>query len=306
MNETSRKTAYATNKTWRFLLALILATEVVLTLCLSRLGWLGTGNALLVSCAVLFMAAPILVGVFLFVRTRFRFGIRTLFALCFLVALFLWMTVLPIVHYNRERVGVRFLLQNRVDLDLSLDQMVGVPVWLSPIYGGELAMPDKSLTFVMLSGDPQVDAFCQVADRFSNLSGVLVYKVSETGYRNLNQTLKSLPNFRELDIGDSEPNAIAFESLGSLQALVIRETTGVQTPFKDQVLRDIVKLAQIESLDLHEFNFDSNELTILSQAAKLKKVRFYRCRVTSDKVDALKRLMPQTEFILERLPTPSE
>ena len=280
--------------------------ELLLYESLNRLGWFGTGNAFLMTCAVLFMATPILVGLFLFARSRFRFGIRTLLASCFLVAVFLWMTVMPILHYNRARVGVRFLIQNRVDLDLSRYQAEGIPVWLSPIFRRERAIPDRSLDFVMLTSDPQVDAFCNVADRFPNLTSVLIYKVSEARYQNLNQTLKRLPNLRQLDIGDSEPTNIIFNSLDSLQALVIRETTGIQSPFKDEILRDIVKLPHIETLDFHEFDFDSNDMSILLKAPNLKKLRFYRCRVADDKVEALKLSMPQTEFIVERTPTLSE
>ncbi len=77
----------------------------------------------------------------------------------------------------------------------------------------------------MLTSDFQVDAFCQVADRFPNLSSVLTYKVSGPSYLKLNETLKRLPNLRELDMGDSNPTNTAFDALDSLQALVVRETT---------------------------------------------------------------------------------
>ena len=294
------------NRTRLYVLALVLISELALYQCLSQLGWLGTGNAILVGTAVLFMATPILIALFLFARSRFRFGIRTLLAVSALVALFLSMTVIPIAHYNRERVGVRFLIQNRVEFDSSPAQKAWIPVWLSPIYPKERAIPDKSLNFVMLTSDSQVDAFCHVAERFPNLSSVLIYKVTEDRYRNLNQTLKKLPNLRELDIGDSEPTNIVFDSLDSLQAIAIRETTGVQSSFKDEILRDIVKLPLIETFDFHEFDFQANDLSILTQATKLKKVRFYRCRVAIDKVEALKLLMPHTEFIVERPPTPDE
>jgi hypothetical protein len=158
----------------------------------------------------------------------------------------------------------------------------------------------------MLTSDPQVDAFCNVADRFPNLTSVLIYKVSEARYQNLNQTLKRLPNLRELDLGDSEPTNVVFNSLDSLQSMVIRETTGIQSSFKEEILRDIVKLPYIETLDFHEFDFDSNDLSILLKAPNLKKLRFYRCRVADDKVEALKLSMPQTEFIVERPLTPTE
>ena len=194
---------------------------------------------------------------------------------------------------------MRFLIQNRVEFDSALDRKAAIPVWLSPIYPKERAIPDKSLNFVMLTGDSQVDAFCHVADRFPTLSSVLIYKVSEARYRNLNQTLKKLPNLRELDIGDSQLTNTVFNSLDSLRALAIRETTGVQSAFKDEILRDVVKLPHIETFDFHEFNFNANDLSILVQATKLKKVRFYRCRVASDQVEALKLLMPHTEFIVE-------
>ena len=290
-----------------YLLALLLLSELGLYWCLSRLGWLGTGNAILVAVAVLFMATPMLVVLFLFVRARFRFGTRTLLAVSALVALFLSMTVIPIVHYNRERVGVRFLIQNRVeDFDSSPAQKSGIPVWLSPLFPRERAIPDKSLDFVMLTSESQVDAFCHVADRFPNLTSVLIYKVSEARYRNLNQTLKKLPNLRALDIGDSEPTNLVFDSLDSLQALAFRETTGVHSSFQDEILQDIVKLPHIATLDLHEFDFGANDLSILARATKLKTVRFYRCRVPSDKVEALKLLMPQTEFIVESPPALSE
>jgi len=135
---------------------------------------------------------------------------------------------------------------------------------------------------------------------------VLIYKVSEARYQNLNQTLKRLPNLRELDLGDSEPTNVVFNSLDSLQSMVIRETTGIQSSFKDEILQDIVKLPYIETLDFHEFDFDSNDLSILLKAPSLKKLRFYRCRVADDKVEALKLSMPQTEFIVEKPLTPTE
>ncbi len=86
------------------------------------------------------------------------------------------------------------LVQNRVEFSPSPDELAGMPVWLSPIFRGERSIPDRSLDFVMLTSNAQVDAFCHVADRFSNLSTVLIYKVSEASYRDLNRTLKSLPN----------------------------------------------------------------------------------------------------------------
>ncbi len=73
---------------------------------------------------------------------------------------------------------------------------------------------------------------------------------------------------------------------------MIRETTGVQSAFKDEVLRDIVQLPQIEIIDLHEFDLESSDLSILSQATRLKTVRFYHCRLSDEKVAALKRLLP--------------
>lgn len=300
MNETVRKA----KKIRLYLLVLTLVFELVLFECLNSLGWFGTGNAFLIAVAVLFMATPLLVGLFLFSRSRFRFGMRTLLASCALMALFLWMTVMPIVHYNRERVGVRFLFQNRIALDQSRYQDAGIPIWLLPIYGSERPITDNSLDFVMLASDYEVDAFCQVADRFPNLSSVLTYKVSEASYRKLNQTLKRLPSLRQLDIGDSEPTNTIFDSLDSLKAMVFRETLGVQRPFKDELFRDIVKQPQLETLDIQEFDLEANDLSILLQATTLKIVRFYRCRLTDEKVEALRLSMPQTEFIVAR-PTPT-
>ena len=89
----------------------VLLLEAAFVLSLRSLGWYGTGNAIQLLACISVTLLPLLVAAAMLLRNRLRFGLRALLAATTLVAVFLMVSLLPMVEHRAARQASMRLLR---------------------------------------------------------------------------------------------------------------------------------------------------------------------------------------------------
>lgn len=100
-------------RTTTIVLLCVLLLEAVLVVSLRGLGWYGTGNAIQLLACIFVALLPLLVASAMLLRNRLRFGLRALLIATTLVAVFLMVSLLPMVKHRAARqASMRLLSAN--------------------------------------------------------------------------------------------------------------------------------------------------------------------------------------------------
>jgi hypothetical protein len=172
-----------------WLLLALLASESALALSLHTLGWFETGGLLRQAACALLALLPLVVAVALVARRRFRFSIQVMLIATALLALFMWISVLPLYEALAARRGTQALFAVKASprefcsneeyfVRVGYDPRPApppppasrpVPPWLRPLAGEALRFPvDAAVREIKLQDDQQVAALAAHVERFED------------------------------------------------------------------------------------------------------------------------------------------
>ena len=162
----------------KVILPTLLVVEVALVVALRTQGWVATTSQLWWAGSLLAAVIPVVVAALLLFRRGLRFDLRSLLIAVALIAVFLLLSVLPLLEANRARRGSRRMLavgaQLRTDswldryysllnLELRDDAAPDVlpqrelPPWLMRLAPQAVDIPpDKSIRMIFLATDAQI------------------------------------------------------------------------------------------------------------------------------------------------------
>jgi len=292
----------STRTTTRVLL-FVLLLEAAFVLSLRRLGWYGTGNTIQFLACVFATLLPLLVASAMLLRNRLRFSLRTLFVATTLVAVFLMISLLPMVNHRVARqASMRLLSANatlnegldwdefysQIDLEpsphLSSVETATVPPWLTSFTNHTSTIPtDNAIQSIWLNNDEQCKLLADNWERFPSLRSVSVTRgVSDNGFRLLQDVL---PRFNHLDCVHTNdvlapPNWYA--SLTNIRTLwVWGEGASRGKPFPHEHLSDIAALSNLEMFMVLGYAFNDANASELAASTSIKRVILRGTAVTS-------------------------
>lgn len=281
-----------------FIIVLLAGTVLVslgLTLSLRALGWNSTWYLIDYLARLAIAGLPVLIGLAILIWTRMRFSLRTLFALLVLAALFLAMTLIPLVRFRNERsastkmqaVNTQFnddlgawnrmyqLMKAEALPEASSPPPTYVPSYLQLFTRDQEEIPrDCEVRSLWLNSDEQCRVLAENWARFSNLRAVTITRtVSEEGFEQLRETL---PKIESLDIVVTNDVGIPkgwYQSLGNIRILYAwGEGVSRGTQFDKQHLKDIAKLPKLQVLMVLGFAFDDNDAEALLSSESIQHV----------------------------------
>lgn len=280
-----------------FIVVLLAGTVLVslgLTLSLRTLGWSSTWYLIDYLARLSIVGMPVLLGLAILIRTRLRFNLRTLFALLLLAALFIAMTLLPLMRFRNERSASTKLLALNAEIiqDLhwytlypwmkadALPEVATPPPTFLPSYLRLFTRPlentprDCDLGSLWLNSDEQCRVLAENWARFSSLRAITITRtVSEEGFELLRKTL---PKINSLDIvvtNDVEIPKDWYRSLSNIRILyAMVEGNSRGTQFDEQHLQDIAKLPKLKVLMVLGFAFDDNDAEALLSSESIQHV----------------------------------
>ena len=265
-------------------------------------GWLGTGQIFhIIGCGLL-ATLPVLVAVFLLVRTRFRFSLRTLFAVMTLVAIFLAISVMPLLKYQSERKGSRQLIAANATLNDRLDwhnfyssmglesprlifppDETQLPLWLIPFAENIQHIPaDDSVHTVSLSNDQQIKILATHAKRFSSLQSINIHAgVSSEGLRLLQKMLPTFDHLFGIHVSDVFVPAQWYHDLGNIHSLFVWGESSLRgTPIPPDCLKAIASLQQLEVFMVLGHAISDSDANILGSSKTIKRIIMRRTTIT--------------------------
>ncbi len=306
----------------------VLTIETVLTMSLWADGWLGTGQHLRMMVAGAAAALPLGVAVWLLLRNRFRFGLRSLLAAMALVAVFMFLSVRPLLEARNARQASRLLTSVGIKLDLepeddhyrTIYMQIGhymkiehdlrpprsvakspreIPTWLRPIAGDLPSLPsDDNVLSVGVESDVQMVALCQMAPRLKNLESIAIWgQVSPAGLGLLKNTLPKFESLVELQLGVPAPVGY-FESLTTIRSLFIwREQATHARWLTATHLQEIAGMPRLEVLMFLGYgNINDSNVHVLSRSNSLKRLLFRMASISRDAQIDLSEAMPRCEI----------
>ena len=284
------------------LLVFILLLETMVVVSLRSLGWHGTGNAVYFVACLFVTFSPLLVAMVLLFRRGLRFSVRSLLASTTLVALFLMLSLLPILrHRAARRVGMQLLSANatineglnwddfyaEIELDpppkLTPTNDDAIPVWLTPFTSTTHSIPaDNAMRSVCLNNDRQCQILAKNWERLPSLQSVSITRgVTNEGFQLVQEIIPKLRNLDSICTNDVSPPLHWYASLTKVRTLFVwGEGASRGTPFDKNHLGDIASLPQIETFMVLGYAFDDNDARTLTRSNSIKRVIFRGTSVT--------------------------
>jgi len=279
-------------------LLLLLGAEVALALSLRELGWFETGHVIRWGACGLAALLPLVVAAILMLRNRLRFSLRSLLMAMALVAVFLFISVLPLIEAFDARKGSQRLQADGVQFSTeSMDEyyrQIGhdprptpptppvnrqLAAWLRPLAGDVLTLPtDEEIKSVWLDADGQVLRLCAMPSRFCNLEQIGVGpNVSSAGLQVLGGALPKFPRLTALDLGNVPIPKDWLKSLRNVKTLFL----GVGGPLKGRLLdpqhlKDLGELPNLEVLMIAGYLVRSADMQALAGSESLRFIHLKR------------------------------
>ncbi len=288
----------------------LLILELLMVLSLETLGWYGTGSAVQLTVGIFATLLPLLLALYLLVKNRFRFGLRSVLAATLLVAVFLFLSLLPLLEFRNARAistqliraGAELNTNNAVDniydtlgLDSTASEVTAghvrqLPFWLRPFAGGLAKTPeDKTIRTIWLNDDQQVQIFCDHVADFPSLQSIGVS--GGVTLEGLNRLQIVLPEITQLDCVCH--NVIAtpkgwYSCLNNVRTVYIwRENENNSHELNATDLADLSALYRLEVLMVYGFPLKDSDAQILVTAPSLKRLVLELTAVTTKGVAEL-------------------
>ena len=288
--------------------------ESAMVVSLRTLGWFGTGGAIrLVAC--LFVALlPLLLATFLLARNRLRFGLRSLLGMVALVAVFLYVSAIPLIDYRSARIASRQLVAANARLhyttdwdsyytdmglapppDVTSPQTAQLPPWLGP-FTGRLSefLPDDRVRGIWFNSDAQIQIAANHSTRLSSFQSVSITTgVTDVGLRQLQTALPQFEHLTRISVGDVSVPAHWYKSLHNIHTLwVWGEGPYRGKPFPPNDLADIVSLRKLEVLMVLGYAFNDSDARRLASSPSVRRIVLRGTAVTAAGESELTGSMP--------------
>lgn len=290
------------------LLALGLVIEIALLVSLRTLGWLGTGDAMKWVAGVLLAGLPLLVAVGMLARHRFRFRLRTLMIAVALVAVFLAVSVMPLIRFRAARRASMqlaaagsmpnsgFVDWNQAFAKWELSSpaktsptvTVSVRPWLEQFTRTIEHIPqDDQVCNIGLNGDQQIRILADNYRRFPALQCVEVFGDENTGISEgrLELLRTSIPYLTHLEIlltSNIDMPQDWYRSLGNIRVLYLcSEGAFLGAPLSEKHLVDIAMLPKLEILFVVGYALDDAGAQTLAMSPSLKRIHLRHTAVTA-------------------------
>jgi hypothetical protein len=275
------------------MLCVLLVAEVALVISLRALGWLSTGNVILTFAWFLVATMPLLIIVAMVAVNKFRFGVRSLLGIVALAAVFLYLSVLPVLDYRAQRrVSIKLTAENaRLNL-LSLDDFYSrmgleppptqpstsssnVPPWLEP-FTEHLSdiPPDHLVHMIGVDSDQQVRTLAENWRRFPALQSIEITSgVTDEG---LEVLLTMIKRFNQLDfihLNSVTPPKNWYGSLTNVRTLFVwGEGSARGTTLPQEHVVEIASLPNLETFMVLGYAFTDADARRLAKSPSLKRI----------------------------------
>jgi hypothetical protein len=298
----------------------LLASESALALSLHTLGWFETGGLLRQAACALLALLPLVVAVALVARRRFRFSVQVMLIATALLALFMWISVLPLYEALASRRGTQALAAEKTSMRdfCSNDQYFTqfghdprppappkpvtrtLPAWLRPLAGEALRLPvDAAVREIRLEDDRQAAAFAAHVERFRSLTYVTVQPagISASGMRSILETLPKVTGLVQLYVICPAPKGI-FRSASGVRCVWIASATRMVNLLGPDEVRDLAALKNLQHLNLRHVRISDADLQLLAQSDSLRLLILRAEGVTPEGIERLKSSMPECDVRL--------
>ena len=285
-------------------LLFVLMVEAMVVVSLRWLGWYGTGNAFVFVGCLIVTALPLVAALAVLIRRRLKFSLRSLLAATMFVALFLVLSMMPLVRHRSERqTSMRLLAVNatvnegkewgdfysQFELNpppkLVASRAFAVPSWLAAFTRATEAIPpDDTVRSIWLNSDQQCQVLAANWERLPSLQSVSVTRgVSTEGFQLLQDVL---PRFRHLHCVHTHDVAVPpnwYKALTNIRTLwVWGEGAFRGKPFDEEHLGDITRLSNLEMLMVLGYAFDDQDARELATSTSIKRVILRGTAVTAN------------------------
>jgi hypothetical protein len=295
-------------------LVTLLMGEVVLTAAMRRLGWLGTGHTLRwLACAAIALA-PLVVAALVLLRNRFRFSVRGLLAATTMAALFVWLSVTPLLEAYEARRGAQQLIAAGAELRKAswLDQFYrdighdprrpraepsapALPPWLRPLAGDVIQLPpDDSVREIWLDSDMEVLILCKTAARFRGVENIDVTSpVTGQALDRLLAALDECPSLSALMLNGVPLPKDLPPSMHRIRTLFLWVEGPLEgRPLAVERLREAAELPALEVLMISGYLVQGDDLQALAGSASLRRIILRRTGTAASAQRALAESMP--------------
>lgn len=275
------------------LLALLLL-EIALVLSLLTLGWFGTGIAIQLVTCIFVTVLPLLVACVMLATNRLRFDLRSLLSAIALIAIFLTVSLIPLLEHRAARqASMRLLSANATisegsDWDdfypqfgwkppqkLTTTDTARVPPWLTPFTNRTSAIPtDNSVRTIWLNTDNQCRILANHWQYFPALQFVgITGGVSGEGFSLLETTLSHFEHLDAVYTNDVVVPPNWYSCLTNIRTLLIwAEMATSGKPFPNDHLADIASLPNLEVFMVLGYAFNDNDARKLATSKSIKRV----------------------------------
>jgi hypothetical protein len=284
------------------ILVVLLILEGALVISLRTLGWFGTGDAAQLIGSVVVSALPLLIALAFLAINRFHFGMRSLLGTMALIAIFLYVTVLPVLDYRSARRASMQLISESATLneDLELDRFysaigldpppmlkspkpVNVPPWLTPLIRHiSTVPPDDSVRMIELTSDRQIRILADNWQRFGGLQSLYVASgVTEDGLKLLLTIIEQFDRLDRIHTNDVSPPKSWYGSLTNVRTLYVwGEGASRGTPFPKHRVTEIASLPNLEVLMVLGYEFNDADARLLANSTSIKRIILRKTAVT--------------------------
>lgn len=283
-------------------LLFILLLEAILVVSLRWLGWYGTGSAVQYAACLFVTALPLLAALAVLLHNGMQFSLRSILTATFLVAVFLTLSLAPLVRHRAARqTSMRLLVAgatvnqdvdwdsfySQVDLDPAPKVVIPrsgvVPPWLKSFTKETDAIPpDDAVRNVWLNNDRQCRIFAANWKRLPSLQSVSISRgVSSEGLQLLQDVLARFKHLDSVHTNDVSAPPRWYGSLTNIRTLwVWGEGASLGKPFDQDHLDDIASLSNIEMLMVLGYAFDDNDARELAASKSIRRVLLRNTAVT--------------------------
>ncbi len=237
-----------------------------------------------------------------------------------LLALFMWISVLPLYEALASRRGTQALSAENTPLrdfcsvenyfkSLPHDPrppeppkpaVRTLPAWLRPLAGAALRLPvDAAVREIRLEDDRQAAALAAHVERFRSLTYVSVSTrgISASGMATILKTLPKVTGLVQLHATCPVPKGI-FRSASGVRCVWIDSSTRVVNLLGPDEMNDLAALRDLQHLNLRHIRINDADLQLLAQSDSLRLIILRAEGVTPEGIERLKSSMPECDVRL--------
>jgi hypothetical protein len=289
------------------ILPALLVLEIALVVSLRSAGWDSTTASIRWGASFFAATIPLLLAAIILFRNGHRFQLRSLMIAVFFVALFLFVTVMPILDASRARRGSRSLalagaeLQTEsmlydyynyigVETDIkpsaSLQANAELPSWMLPLAGKLLGPPtDAAIREIWLDRDTEISELCRLCRRFPNLERFSLYGpgVTPAGMEQLAANTDNFPKLESIHLRNVALPIGWLPSLNRIRTLFLwaEGPTAAQFQLSPKQLAEVASMPHLEVLMIQGYGLKDADMDYLSEGKNLTCVTLWHTGVTA-------------------------